>query len=70
MRKGAAKFKQDNLFINLNKSKILYDQKDVNQLKELEGIQIVEKLKYLGCTLSLNRTTLIKDAKDQCNKFM
>ena len=56
--------------INNLKSNILSDRIEKKNLTDLCGIKVVDKFKYLGVNISLDRKTLIADAKNSAKKFL
>jgi hypothetical protein len=56
------------LKLNKEKTNILCDHKDFKQEKQVEGIKLVEKVKYLGLRISLNKKDILRDAKNDVKR--
>ena len=46
------------------------DREDMREVQELEGVQVKEKIKYLGLQISCYRSTIINDDKSKCSKYL
>ena len=47
---------------------MISDRPDFKEIKELEGIKKHAKAKYLGMSITCDRKTIIRDAKNQVRK--
>lgn len=65
---GMEQLKKFGLEINKSKSQALEGPTCLQELKDLCGIPIVKKVKYLGYTFSARRDQLIRDAKANIQK--
>ena len=59
-----------NLVLNKDKSVALTDRTDMKDVKEIDGIPVKKKVKYLGLNVVCDRTELVKNAKDTCRKYL
>lgn len=64
------KVRSSGLTLNKDKTQILSDLKEMEGVEEIEGIKVSKKIKYLGMTLSCDRKALVKDAKNQCQRYL
>ena len=64
------KLESHGLQLNKDKSHILSNNRETDDLTEIEGVAIKSTVKYLGMKLSCSRDTLKKDAKAACKKYL
>lgn len=61
---------QFELILNKSKTKIISDRVELKETPSIGGVDVVDKLRYLGLDLTCDRQKLAKLAKARCKKFL